>query len=470
MRGQRGTICSNTRVQNILVKQRPPNHDWHVKIGDMGLSKRIGTEVTSTTVKGTPGFIAPERIPGIGPNPTGVDPFPCDIWCLGEVSFFLLTGGTTFDNLLDLQGYANNTIDFPQERLDTIGASVPAKDFVRLLMAARPSERPSATEADSHVWMTSLNDTPDLLHRWMAGISIEQTTSSRLEGTHSQSIAGESVTIPSGTWNSTTQPMAHVQLPSRKVTIPSVEDTRATDPSRTKTSESIPASSQQPWPSTIGHDSTNPHPTHSKHAKVRPSSETPVGSESEDGASSDDELPWPRAPEPVKRLEAAYHLPELARSKQKRTRKYVRDMRLAILYMHRKGSRLVNFDRRIPRTNDETSSDVPGYNPSDLPPPPSPPPGGQYDLPDIYEDLETMSLVSRTTFGSSRSDQQDRNDPPHREYQDYMDSHDTNDEERSRRSDRSPIPESAKEQELDRGSDATGYKPPTVEDAEDSDY
>jgi serine/threonine protein kinase len=71
----------------------------------MGLTRRLGNEMEPTTVKGTPGFMPPERIPGLGKNPQMVDPFPCDMWCFGEIFFFLLTCGTIFEDLWKLQGY-----------------------------------------------------------------------------------------------------------------------------------------------------------------------------------------------------------------------------------------------------------------------------------------------------------------------------------------------------------------------------
>ncbi|KAI3330104.1 kinase-like domain-containing protein [Ustulina deusta] len=224
---------------NILIKKRPSHLDrgWHVKICDMGLSKRVGTEATSTTVKGTPGFIAPERIPGIGSNPAMVDPFPCDMWCLGEISFFLLTSGTTFENSLELQQYVNRTVRFPQKRLDGVGASASATNFIRLLMAVQPSERLSANEADSHSWMKTLDDAPDLqpptsydqplnhslssgpslrrpdeIYTGMARVSTEQTTLPHVKDMQPPGGTQESATIPSASWNSST--MAHVQFPS----------------------------------------------------------------------------------------------------------------------------------------------------------------------------------------------------------------------------------------------------------------
>ncbi|KAI0415955.1 kinase-like domain-containing protein [Xylaria grammica] len=43
---------------NILIMSRPPKHDWWVKIGDMGLSKRVEeVGAPTTSLKGTPGLL-----------------------------------------------------------------------------------------------------------------------------------------------------------------------------------------------------------------------------------------------------------------------------------------------------------------------------------------------------------------------------------------------------------------------------
>ncbi|KAI0515146.1 kinase-like domain-containing protein [Xylaria bambusicola] len=138
---------------NILIQHRPPKNEWKIKVADMGLSKQIDVEAASTTVRGTPGFIAPERIPGIGSATSTTNPFPCDMWCLGEVVFFLLTSERTFDSSIELQEYYNGKKSFPEERLKAAKIGLQAVDFIKALMAAQPSERLSAFQADYHSWM-----------------------------------------------------------------------------------------------------------------------------------------------------------------------------------------------------------------------------------------------------------------------------------------------------------------------------
>ncbi|KAI1179947.1 kinase-like domain-containing protein [Nemania sp. FL0916] len=223
-----GFAHRDLKPANILIKKRPPNDEWHVKICDMGLSKRINAEKVSTTIKGTPGFVAPERIPGIGSSPSAADPFPSDMWCLGETAFFLLTGGTTFENYSKLQAYVNGTLKFPRHRLEAIDVSSSAAAFIELLMAVQPSERLSANRADYHQWITSISNSvgippsamfdqfPMRPHsivqspaggddelQWRAPTPIRTTTQ---DGNGAQ--PSDTVTIASGTWETLTIPIS----------------------------------------------------------------------------------------------------------------------------------------------------------------------------------------------------------------------------------------------------------------------
>ncbi|KAL1859507.1 hypothetical protein Daus18300_009652 [Diaporthe australafricana] len=66
---------------NILIKSRPPA-EWWVKLCDLGLSKRAEDSASATVMRGTPGFMAPEKL-GLNSEGTNgvdeVDPFPADM-------------------------------------------------------------------------------------------------------------------------------------------------------------------------------------------------------------------------------------------------------------------------------------------------------------------------------------------------------------------------------------------------------
>lgn len=98
--------------------------------------------------------MAPERIPELGGEPHKADPFPADMWCLGEIAFQVLTQQRTFKDVLELRDYAKGRTDFPSGPLRHNGVSHGAIDFLQLLMRRQPYKRLSAREANEHSWMS----------------------------------------------------------------------------------------------------------------------------------------------------------------------------------------------------------------------------------------------------------------------------------------------------------------------------
>jgi serine/threonine protein kinase len=185
-------IVSKTETrysQNILIKSKPPG-DWWVKLCDLGLSKRHEFINASTTVRGTPGFMAPESIgfPFSG-DPKTANPFSVDMWCLGETLFQMLTGQATFDNRSDLYSYQSGATQFPFTALRRVNASLDAGDFIQQLMRPDASQRLQASKAAEHPWLR-LDDDSILT-------SLTTPTSSSLEQNESTGLPGSSGPWPS---------------------------------------------------------------------------------------------------------------------------------------------------------------------------------------------------------------------------------------------------------------------------------
>jgi eukaryotic-like serine/threonine-protein kinase len=91
----KGLIHRDIKPQNIMLCRRGGEYDF-VKVLDFGLARSMETEqnrVTETKLLiGTPHYIAPERIV----DPTCMDP-RSDIYSLGILGFFLLTGREPFE-------------------------------------------------------------------------------------------------------------------------------------------------------------------------------------------------------------------------------------------------------------------------------------------------------------------------------------------------------------------------------------
>lgn len=200
----------------------------------------------------------PEAIlPGIYEDPRKLDPFPSDIWCLGETIFHMLTRRATFD-LLKLIDYANGELMFPVSALDEVGASEAAIDFVQLLMAPKPRERLTAKEALNNAWMMAVSESPSgspeaamLLHEEPSGFSKphgldpgNRESSGEWAGAVLQQSLG---TLPSVLWTTAThmsrkQEQSEPKFDMARVTTTSIDE----NPSNSTSSVSL----DEPSPST----------------------------------------------------------------------------------------------------------------------------------------------------------------------------------------------------------------------------
>jgi WD40 repeat protein len=131
------------------LRSCPPG-DWWVKIADFGISKRIGEEVAkSTTMKGTPGYIAPELYEFTKRGTA----YAIDMWAAGEVMFHILTKQATFRHPGLLFNYVQTPTVFPSSKLFENQVSQVGIEFVLRLMDPTPSGRMSAKDALQHRWI-----------------------------------------------------------------------------------------------------------------------------------------------------------------------------------------------------------------------------------------------------------------------------------------------------------------------------
>jgi serine/threonine-protein kinase len=97
----RGLVHRDVKPENIMVCRRGAEHDV-VKLLDFGLVKSLDSEhsrdlTRSLRILGTPLYMAPERLR----NPADVDA-RADIYAVGAVAFFMLTGRKLFEAADDL--------------------------------------------------------------------------------------------------------------------------------------------------------------------------------------------------------------------------------------------------------------------------------------------------------------------------------------------------------------------------------
>ena len=137
--------------QNIFVARPKPS--WQIKIGDLGLAKQDTGSAFDTTV-GTPSYTAPE-ISGVVERPKDKYTDACDLWSLGCVTYWLLSGEIVFPATKPrrLWDYVEDSKRLPVPPLVEKGISPEGIDFVKLLLRIQPGERPSASAAKQHGWL-----------------------------------------------------------------------------------------------------------------------------------------------------------------------------------------------------------------------------------------------------------------------------------------------------------------------------
>ncbi|QMW33369.1 hypothetical protein G4B84_008800 [Aspergillus flavus NRRL3357] len=147
-------IHSNGFVHRDLKPAKDPH--WLVKIGDFGVSKRTREgDSAFQTVAGTPGFWAPEVNMTLGRDDVQYTQM-VDIWSLGVMLHYILTGCLPFSQHLQLRKYIQDG-QFPTALLDARGVSSECKTFLQKLLVVEPTARLSAKDALLHSWIQSLS-------------------------------------------------------------------------------------------------------------------------------------------------------------------------------------------------------------------------------------------------------------------------------------------------------------------------
>lgn len=140
----RGLVHRDIKPSNIMMTERGGVYDV-VKILDFGLVKDIATDSGETdavnAMAGTPMYLAPESILATD----GATP-QADLYALGAVAYFMLTGTTVFPSgpmVEVLERHLNEVPVFPSQRLER---PLPAdlEYVVMACLAKDPAERPGS--------------------------------------------------------------------------------------------------------------------------------------------------------------------------------------------------------------------------------------------------------------------------------------------------------------------------------------
>ncbi|GAB1315511.1 non-specific serine/threonine protein kinase [Madurella fahalii] len=151
---QEGFAHRDIKPGNVLIKVKPPQGDWWVKLSDFGISKRIeGLTEMPSTVKGTPQYMAPELIYHEPGSVIQVDNRASDMWSLGEMVHRMLTARAAFPSISTLSRYMMWPDSLQFQDLAKRSVSGDVESFVRSLMKPTPEHRLTSDDALEHAWI-----------------------------------------------------------------------------------------------------------------------------------------------------------------------------------------------------------------------------------------------------------------------------------------------------------------------------
>ncbi|OJJ81110.1 CAMK family serine/threonine-protein kinase [Aspergillus glaucus CBS 516.65] len=160
----RGIVHRDIKPENILVSDKKLS----VKLGDFGLAKIIGEDSFTTTLCGTPSYVAPEILQDTNHRQYTK---AVDIWSLGVVLYICLCGFPPFSDELYTrqnpytmaQQIKMGRFDYPSPYWDSVGD--PALDLIDRMLTVNADQRITVEECLEHSWLlgksSSLTDSTD---------------------------------------------------------------------------------------------------------------------------------------------------------------------------------------------------------------------------------------------------------------------------------------------------------------------
>jgi serine/threonine-protein kinase Chk2 len=179
---ERGIVHRDIKPENILLTDK----DLHLKLADFGLAKIIGEESFTTTLCGTPSYVAPEILEDSRHRRYTR---AVDIWSLGVVLYICLCGFPPFsDELYSKQNPYTLTqqiktgkFDYPSPYWDSVGD--PALDLIDRMLTVDVEKRYSIDDCLEHPWTTlkapNPNDSTDGLVGGIAGLDFSKRKMTR---------------------------------------------------------------------------------------------------------------------------------------------------------------------------------------------------------------------------------------------------------------------------------------------------
>lgn len=170
---QKGYVHGDIKLENIMFTSSQKD-DFHVKFIDFGMMIQLppGRDVyTSSTIHGTPGYVAPESIK------YGQYSFQSDVWQVGCVLYSLLSGFQAF-NPNTPQQILHGKFQ-PMTGIGWDNISEDAKDLVKKIFILNPKKRITCEGILQHPWVhNGIASTADLggnYHKRIKHLALGQT-------------------------------------------------------------------------------------------------------------------------------------------------------------------------------------------------------------------------------------------------------------------------------------------------------
>lgn len=135
---QNDVVHCDIKTENILVGEDASGkrRKLHIKLLDFGLARSMTASRTTSTLSGTPHYVAPERIRGEPASPAS------DVYGLGILLYEMLTGRVPWDGAVEniLQGHLELEPVPPSQLIDT-GIDPAIEALILRALAKSPAER-----------------------------------------------------------------------------------------------------------------------------------------------------------------------------------------------------------------------------------------------------------------------------------------------------------------------------------------
>ncbi|KAI4288731.1 MAG: hypothetical protein L6R35_002010 [Caloplaca aegaea] len=150
---ERNIVHRDIKPENILLSDK----NLSVKLADFGLAKIIGEESFTTTLCGTPSYVAPEILENSRHRKYTR---AVDVWSLGVVLYICLCGFPPFSDELESRENPYNLsqqiklgrFDYPSPYWDSVGD--PALDLIDRMLTVDIDKRITVDECLEHPWIT----------------------------------------------------------------------------------------------------------------------------------------------------------------------------------------------------------------------------------------------------------------------------------------------------------------------------